>query len=554
MPDERAPEYQSAAVSSDGLTLTLTYDENLDSGNGPVPADFVVSAEGERRQVSTVTVSGTDVELRMASVITSALTVAVTYTDPTVGVDDTKAIQDAAGNDAASLSWPVVNGSVVEDSTPPGFVRAVVSSDGGTITLTYDEVLDADGGPLDSAFTVKVDGQSVTLSVASTGAVRGRTVVVGLASVVTAGQDVTVTYTDPTTGNDDRAIQDPAGNDAATLTDQMVTNASTVPDERAPEFVSASTSIDGLTITLTFDEDLDSQNGPRTANFGLTVQGERRDVSTVNVSGKTVTLGLGGAITTEQAVEVVYADPTADVDDRNAIQDEAGNDAASLSETVTNASTVADTTAPTFVRAVLSSDGGMIVLTYDEVLDAGRTPVADDFAVTVDEQSAALSSSTPVSVRGRTVALGLDSAVTADQDVKRDLHRSDRRQTTTAYAIQDPAGNDAASLTGQTVTNASAVPDERAPEFLIAETTSRWAHDRPDLRRRPGWPAWASDQRLWGHGAGRTPGSLDGDRERQDRDPRTWHGDYDRRDGRGDLHGSHRRCGRQECDSGFGRE
>ena len=50
----------------------------------------------------------------------------------------------------------------------------------------------------------------------------------GLDSVVAAGQDVTVTYTDPTTGNDDRAIQDPAGNDAATLTDQMVTNASTV--------------------------------------------------------------------------------------------------------------------------------------------------------------------------------------------------------------------------------------------------------------------------------------------------------------------------------------
>ena len=136
---------------------------------------------------------------------------------------------------------------------------------------------------------------------------------------------------------------------------------------------------------------------------------------------------MGGAITTEQAVEVVYADPTADVDDRNAIQDEAGNDAASLSETVTNASTVADTTAPTFVRAVLSSDGGTIVLTYDEVLDDANTPSSGDFAVTVDEQSAALSSSSPVSVRGGTVALGLASAVTADQDVKRELQGSHRR-------------------------------------------------------------------------------------------------------------------------------
>ena len=199
---------------------------------------------------------------------------------------------------------------------------------------------------------------------------RGRTVVVGLDTAVLTGQDVTVTYTDPTSGNDNRAIQDPAGNDAATLTDQTVTNASTVPDERAPEFVSAATSGHGLTITLTFDEILDSQRGPRTANFGLTVQGERRDISTVNVNGKTVELGLGAAITTGQVITVAYTDPTAGVDDANAIQDRAGNDAASLSETVTNASTVADTTAPSFVRAVLSSDGGTIVLTYDEVLDS----------------------------------------------------------------------------------------------------------------------------------------------------------------------------------------
>ena len=312
-------------MSSDGLTLTLTYDENLDSGNGPRSADFVVSVEGERRTVSTVTVSGTDVALRMASVITSDLTVAVTYTDPTVGVNDTKAIQDAAGNDAASLvSWLATNASTVADATPPGFVRAVVSSDGGTITLTFDEVLDADNGPGEGDFTVKVDGESVDLSVTSTGDVRGRTVVVGLDTAVLTGQDVTVTYTDPTSGNDRSAIQDPAGNDAATLTDQMVTNASTVPDERAPEFVSAATSGHGLMITLTFDEILDSQRGPRTANFGLTVQGERRDISTVNVNGKTVELGLGAAITTGQEITVAYTDPTAGVDDANAIQDRAG--------------------------------------------------------------------------------------------------------------------------------------------------------------------------------------------------------------------------------------
>ena len=213
-----------------------------------------------------------------------------------------------------------------------------------------------------------------------------------------AGQDVTVTYTDPSTGDDSSAIQDPAGNDAATLTDQTATNSSTVPDERAPEFVSAATSSDGAKIILTFDEILDSQRGPRTANFSVTVQGEGREASTVNVSGRTVELGLGTAITSGQEVSVAYTDPTTGVDDANAIQDRAGNDAASLSESVTNASAVADTTAPSFVRAVLSSDGGTIVLTYDEILESTNTPASSDFAVKVDGQSADLSSNSPVTV------------------------------------------------------------------------------------------------------------------------------------------------------------
>ena len=77
--------------------------------------------------------------------------------------------------------------------------------------------------------------------------------------------------------------------------------------------MSAVTSSDGLTITLTFDEGLDSRNKPRTGDFSVTVQGERRNVSTVSVSGRTVVLGLGNAVTTGQTVAVIYTDPTAGV-------------------------------------------------------------------------------------------------------------------------------------------------------------------------------------------------------------------------------------------------
>ena len=48
-----------------------------------------------------------------------------------------------------------------------------------------------------------------------------------LASAVTAGNPVTVSYADPTAGDDANAVQDKAGNDAATITNYAVTNNTT---------------------------------------------------------------------------------------------------------------------------------------------------------------------------------------------------------------------------------------------------------------------------------------------------------------------------------------
>ena len=449
VPDETPPQFQSVSMSTDGLTITLTYDETLDSSNGPVAANFGITVQGERRDVSTVTVNGQTVALGLGTAITSDELVTVTYTDPTADVDDTRAIQDLAGNDAANLSEPVTDPSTVADQVAPTFVRAVLSSDGSTITLTYSEVLDDVRTPSTGEFAVTVDGDAATVSSVT---VRGRTVVLSLDSTVRADQDVVVSYTDPTaTVGDTYAIQDPAGNNAADLVNQAVVNSSAVVDERAPLFVSVSMSTDGLTITLTYDEDLDSVKKPRADDFSVTVQGERRGVSTVTVSGKTVDVGLGTAITREQAVSVTYTDPTADVDDTNAIQDLAGNDAASLTERVDNSSTVADTQAPSLVSAETSTDGGRIILTFTEVLDSVNGPFDDDFTVEVDEASVDLSSTSGVTVRGRTVVLGLESAVSAHDDVT--VTYTDPSTGDDPDAIQDPAGNDVATITDQQVTN-----------------------------------------------------------------------------------------------------
>ncbi|WP_252715831.1 SwmB domain-containing protein, partial [Acinetobacter bereziniae] len=394
------------------------------------------------------------------------------YTDPTAG-NDLNAIQDAAGNDAASLpATPVNNDSTVPggDTTAPTFVSAAVDTTGTSLTLTYSEALDGTHPPAVGDFTVTADGQVVTVTGVT---VVGSTVVLTLGTAVTAGQAVEVSYTDPTAGNDLNAIQDAAGNDAASLPATPVNNDSTVPggDTTAPTFVSAAVDTTGTSLTLTYSEALDGTHPPAVGDFTVTAGGQVVTVTNVAVVGSTVVLTLGTPVTAGQAVEVGYTDPTAG-NDVNAIQDAAGNDAASLPATpVSNDSTVpaGDTTAPSFESAAVDSTGLLLTLTYNELLDATHPPVAGDFAVTAGGQVVTV---TNVAVVGSTVVLTLGAPVTAGQSVT--VGYTDPSVDNDVNAIQDIAGNDAATLTPTAVDNGSTVPagDTTAPSFESAAVDS----------------------------------------------------------------------------------
>lgn len=135
-------------------------------------------------------------------------------------------IRDSSGNNA-SLTLPTpgasgslgANANIVVEAVAPVFTSAAVN--GSTLKLTYGESLDATNIPAANAFAVLVGGQAATVSNV---AVTGSTVTLTLAQAVTNGQTVTVGYADPSNGNDVNAIQDAAGNDAITITNQAVTN------------------------------------------------------------------------------------------------------------------------------------------------------------------------------------------------------------------------------------------------------------------------------------------------------------------------------------------
>ena len=121
------PTFVSAATSSDGAQITLTYSEPLNATTAPTTA-FNVSVDGTAASVTQATTSGTDVRLGLAASILPGQSVAVSYTVPTDAATTNLAIQDTTGNDAASLSvTPVTNNSIVVNNSALNFTGSTIA-------------------------------------------------------------------------------------------------------------------------------------------------------------------------------------------------------------------------------------------------------------------------------------------------------------------------------------------------------------------------------------------------------------------------------------------
>ncbi len=106
------------------------------------------------------------------------------------------------------------------------------------------------------------------------------------------------------------------------------------PRETVPPELSGA-SVDGATLTLTFNEALDEDSEPATTAFTVTVGGNVRAVDYVDVTGGAVTLTLASAVTSQDTVTVSYTVPASASAER--LRDAVGNAAASFTgRSVTN--------------------------------------------------------------------------------------------------------------------------------------------------------------------------------------------------------------------------
>ena len=217
-------------------------------------------------------------------------------------------------------------------SRAPKLVSAAVN--GQLVTLTFNQNLSSLNSQLPSlsAFTVKVAGVATTVSGF---ALLNNTITLTLASAVSAGQVVTFSYNDTTTGDDSHAVQNLLGKDAASITDHAVVN-SLDADHRAPLLVDAV--VEDKYLSLLFDEGLDSAVGkvPDKTAFAVTVAGSNAAIESVAVSGQRVLLTLVDKVAVGAVVSFNY---TAG---EQGLRDTAGNKVAVLTaQAVDNTSSTA---------------------------------------------------------------------------------------------------------------------------------------------------------------------------------------------------------------------
>ena len=444
-PDPTPPELGRVSVTGD--TLTLVYDEHLDTESVPATAAFTVS--GNSSTVSAVSTACRTVTLTLNSPVAQGDNLTLSYTVPTG--EDSYPIRNLAGLTAPAISsGPVVNDG--PDATPPSPAGASVL--GEALTVKFDEDLDENSVPEHSAFTVTVNEAPRAYSGLF---VRCNYITLSLGAPVEYGDDVILAYTAPT-GDGESPIQDLAGLPAAAISSFSASNET--PDTTPP--VLARTSVNQAELTLTYDEALYEDFTPPPAAFTVAVNDAPRTLSSVSVSGTDVILTLSPPAEHGDAVTLAYAVPSGG--SQASIRNRAGLPAEPIPNMAVSNDTP-DTTPPTLISASVA--GNALTLTYDKDLDAGSKPTADGFTVKVTDYVANredTASVTAIDLTGKSVTLTLDYHVRFGDAVSLVYSRGDN-------PIRDTRGNQAANIgtteSPHSVVNSSAKGHETGVESVM---------------------------------------------------------------------------------------
>ena len=506
--DTTPPALVSATVNADGDRVDLVFSEDLVIPASGIAAflntlagSFSVTAAGSPLSVARAIATGTApriLTLPVSPDIGQGQAVVVSYTDPTAGDDDV-ALEDALGHETPSFTTgsggvPAVTNNSTVDRTGPALVSATVNADGDRVDLVFSEdlVIPASGiaaflNTLAGSFSVTAAGSPLSVARAIATGTAPRILTLPVSPDIGQGHAVVVSYTDPTAGDDDVALEDALGHETPSFTTgsggvPAVTNNSTV-DLTGPALVSATVNAAGNRVDLVFSEDLVIPASGIAAflntlagSFSVTAAGSPLSVARAIATGtarRILTLPVSPDIGQGQAVVVSYTDPTAG-DDDVALEDALGHETPSFTTgsggipAVTNNSevvvTAAGVTVSTMALTVTEEDttGG----TYTVVLDTQPTA---SVTVTVAGHSGTEVTPTPASLTFTSTTWSTAQTVTVtagnDADLTNDMvtltHSAASTDTnyggiTIGSVVVTVADNDTAQVTGVVVTSGNA--------------------------------------------------------------------------------------------------
>jgi len=340
-------------------------------------------------------------------------------------------------------------GSVPVAPPVPLYVSSAIENTAPSVLeITYNLSL-ANIVPAISTFSVQVNSVARTVNSVT---VSGTKVLLTLASPVAYGNNVTVSYTVPSSN----PLQTPAGGKADAFSAKSVTNRVN-PPPAVPVYVSsaienAAPSVLEMTYNLTLANIV-----PAVSAFSVQVNAAARNVNSVSVSGARVRLTMASPAAYGDVVTVSYTVPSS-----NPLQTAAGGKADAISaKSVTNK--VDPPPAPAYVSSSVSNATPSVVeITYSLSL-ANIVPAASAFMVNINSVAQTVNA---VAVSGTKVTLTLATPVVYGNIVTVSYTKP------SANPLQTSSGGQAESISVQSVTNnvnpVSLPPETTAPPVVIS--------------------------------------------------------------------------------------
>ena len=333
-----------------GWTLRVTFDAPLMANDAIGTAGFGVVADASAVVVNGISANGAVLVLRIATPVTMAAAVTLTYDPPFEA-----ALSDAEGRAVRAFALNV--GNLTDD----GPIASAATVNGKAVAVEFDRDLLAD--PTLSAAAFEANGRPGSAVV-----VDGKLLRITLAEAVAEASDVEVAYTPSP-----QAMLRDVNGIAVSAFALGATNLTDTAPVVTEIFATA------RLVTVSFDQALSAGGMPPLAAFH--VEGALTNVSGVGISGATLQLTLGCCLDADADPSLVYTPQATDE-----LEDLTGNDVAAFAHPIDNRTVPGLTLDAAVVR------GRELRLTFGAELDAASMVPADSFAVTAGGSVVAIES------------------------------------------------------------------------------------------------------------------------------------------------------------------